>query len=639
MALVIGGQAALAVESAGQSTRYSRPTVVPASADNIPNIQYAGLSFDPVAEAEQAQSISDRIRGMHNAPHGSIPQSPRPVPTVAINTQLQGMHEAPNGPVPARTQLGPQAAGQQSLQMSRADLASVAVNEQLTTMGMPAPADDSMPAAVAPIEVEEQLQIMRQHAAIYGPQPQPAADSLAIADDIQLMNKPVALGGPGYTDAEIAGINGRIQGMHHPAAQSPVQMVSQQVADEIPTEVAQPVLADSPPEPEVIERAPSYAGPHPVAEPDRYYSLAPPCMGCPNLPCQSGATSVCGVQCGRPGAACNATWADARQIPWSMFGPGEYVGPARPEHVSNYYLRVNDLLTLTFIESRTERSDRYRFGVGDRLQIEWIRGASETDPTLDRELLVQPDGTISLPLINDAVAAGKTVDELQAELVKRYEEQGLREPMIAITPLETNTAIQDLLSAVVGRNASAGQVQDLTVTPEGTIQAAGIGSVYVQGLTLEELRAELEARYTAVFGPGLKVTPALTERATSYVFVGGEVVSPGRYTLEGPTTVMQAIALAGGWNNGGNLREVVVFRRDENWCLKATKINIRAPFYGSDPCPSKDVWLRDNDLIVVPKTKILCATDLIELYFTRGVYAVFPTSYVYNLNQGSTIVP
>ena len=50
-------------------------------------------------------------------------------------------------------------------------------------------------------------------------------------------------------------------------------------------------------------------------------------------------------------------------------------------------------------------------------------------------------------------------------------------------------------------------------------------------------------------------------------------------------------------------------------------------------------WLRDNDLVIVPKSCILCATDLIELYFTRGVYAVFPINYVYDFSSNSGIVP
>jgi polysaccharide export outer membrane protein len=161
----------------------------------------------------------------------------------------------------------------------------------------------------------------------------------------------------------------------------------------------------------------------------------------------------------------------------------------------------------------------------------------------------------------------------------------------------------------------------------------------VQGLTLEELRRELEARYDAAYGPGLRITQLLSQRAPSYVFVGGEVVAPGRYTLEGPTTVMQAIALAGGWNVGGNTNQIVVFRRDENWCLKATKIDLFKPLYGKDPCPVNDVWLRDNDLVLIPKRPILVVDDIIELYMTRGVYSAFPINFVYSFTRGSSIVP
>jgi polysaccharide export outer membrane protein len=261
---------------------------------------------------------------------------------------------------------------------------------------------------------------------------------------------------------------------------------------------------------------------------------------------------------------------------------------------------------------------------------------SSKDPSLDRDVLIQPDGNVILPLIGPVPAAGRTVEDFRDDVTKLYSRYQ-KEPQITVTPTEVNTGLQDILRAVTSVSGSNGQSQDLRVTPEGTIQAPGLGSIYVQGLTLDELRTELEARYAATFGPGLLVSPALLERATSFVFVGGEVKNPGRFTLEGPTTVMQAIAMAGSWNVGGNTRQIVIFRRDENWCLKATKINLHAPLYGQDPCPVNDVWLRDNDLVLVPKERILCADDVINLYFTRGAYSVFPVSFFYDLNKGSAV--
>ena len=414
----------------------------------------------------------------------------------------------------------------------------------------------------------------------------------------------------------------------------------------MPAAIAQQPEAKSPP------TAPNLSWtPEPMAAADvesQITPLAPPaeaiaipeaqmpactCQGCPRAPGQSGATTICGVQCDSRNAMCNARWSDARRIPWSIFAQGAYVGPARREHVYQYYVRVDDLIDLVYMQARDRTKLPYVVGVGDTLRIE-----SLSDEMIDREVTVQPDGAITLPLLGEVVAEGRTIAAFRQELNARYRET-IRDPQITVTPITTNLPVGDVLAAVDARGGAGGQTQQVRVTPEGTIQAPGLGSVYVQGLTLDEVRRELEARYMAEYGPGLRITPLLAERAPSYVFMGGEVVNPGRYTLEGPTTVMQAIAMAGGWNVGGNTNQIVVFRRDQNWCLKATKIDLFKPLYGKDPCPVNDVWLRHNDLVLIPKRPISVANDVIELYMTRGVYSAFPINFVHNFTRGSTVIP
>ena len=73
-------------------------------------------------------------------------------------------------------------------------------------------------------------------------------------------------------------------------------------------------------------------------------------------------------------------------------------------------------------------------------------------------------------------------------------------------------------------------------SPDGTIQLPGVGSVPAQGLTLAELKYEVDERYTQ-FVNGIEVTPRLSSRAPRFVFVVGEVRRPDRHVLEGPTTV------------------------------------------------------------------------------------------------------
>lgn len=62
----------------------------------------------------------------------------------------------------------------------------------------------------------------------------------------------------------------------------------------------------------------------------------------------------------------------------------------------------------------TEAQERYRIRPGDVLEVEVIE-----DPGLSREVLVSPDGRITLPLAGVVRAAGRSVEEVQAELVAR----------------------------------------------------------------------------------------------------------------------------------------------------------------------------------------------------------------------------
>jgi polysaccharide export outer membrane protein len=150
---------------------------------------------------------------------------------------------------------------------------------------------------------------------------------------------------------------------------------------------------------------------------------------------------------------------------------------------------------------------------------------------------------------------------------------------------------------------TGGENLALRVAPDGTVSLPEIGSVSVQGLSVEELRREINERYAEAV-PGVSVTPILAARAPRHLFVVGAVQRPGRFLLESPTTVLAGLSLAGGWTHGANLRQVVVLRRDENWQLVATTLDLRGASSGRGPCPANDIFLRDSDVIVVPKSSL-----------------------------------
>jgi polysaccharide export outer membrane protein len=336
---------------------------------------------------------------------------------------------------------------------------------------------------------------------------------------------------------------------------------------------------------------------------------------------------LCAVDCGY-GGSCGAGWSGKMPLDFQPFGPGEYVGHARLAHVPEYRLRVDDQLECLYRLTREETSEPYEINVGDELQIELV-----SDERLKRILVVQPDGTITLPLLGQVKATRITVPQLRDKLESSYMKWYPPQPGVTVTPIKVNTRLEDLRATVDNRSGVVGgQGVRVRVTPEGTISLPAVGIVPAQGLTLEELKTEIDLRYAATIS-GIEITPVLAQRAPRYCYVLGEVRIPGRYTLEGPTTVMQAIAMAGSWNFGANLRQVVIFRRANDWRLLATMVDLQgAMLYANEPCPAGEIWLNDSDVIILPKGKILLCDDFINLVFGRGVYGIVPfgTSYTWS---------
>lgn len=336
--------------------------------------------------------------------------------------------------------------------------------------------------------------------------------------------------------------------------------------------------------------------------------------------------------CGVDGGVCNPlhSWEKHRWTAWQAYAQGEYVGHERLAHVPEYRIRVDDQLDFIYRLTREEIPTPYKLNVGDEVNVE-----SFTDAALNRNLIIQPDGTITLRLLGQVHATGRTVQQLRETLEEGYKKY-YKVPSITVTPLKVNTKLEDLRASVDRRAGIGGQSQAVRVTPEGTIALPAIGSVFVQGLTLSELRQEVNARYWEEIG-AIETVPVLVKRAPRYVYVLGEVFSPGRFELTGPTTLLQALSMAGSWRVGAHLRQVVVFRRGDDWRLLATMVNVDAALRGKQPNPPGEIWLDDSDVVIVPKCPIQQVDDFVELVFTRGIYGVFPMTATLNFLNPSTM--
>lgn len=318
------------------------------------------------------------------------------------------------------------------------------------------------------------------------------------------------------------------------------------------------------------------------------------------------------------GIAAEPRWANSKQQGWEQYAYGEYIGPFRTPHVPDYRIRIGDRLEFVYLFTRQSSSEPYRLYIGDTISV-----SSATDSTLNQpSVQILSDGTVSLPLIGTIRLAGKTIDNLQRELNDRFTEF-IKNPEIVVQVVSGDTPLKNLQDAVDARAGQGGQSRFATVSPDGTIQLPMVGSVPAIGLTLEEIGREVNARYRLYVG-GVFVTPILDQRASRFIYVVGQVGQSGRFELTGPTTAMQAIALAQGFTPGGNMRQVIVFRRDANWQLIATKLDLNGALNGRRPYPSDEIWLRDSDIILVPKKPIQRLSEAVNQYLTQTIYGVFP---------------
>ncbi|BBD09274.1 Polysaccharide export protein [Desulfovibrio ferrophilus] len=101
--------------------------------------------------------------------------------------------------------------------------------------------------------------------------------------------------------------------------------------------------------------------------------------------------------------------------------------------------------------------------------------------------------------------------------------------------------------------------KNLLVRPDGMISFPLIGDVSVAGKTVPQVRKVLEESISK-FVPNSPVTVILVTLGSAKVFVVGKVASPGEYVMNGRTTVIQAIAMAGGLTTFAEREGISVLR-------------------------------------------------------------------------------
>ncbi len=154
---------------------------------------------------------------------------------------------------------------------------------------------------------------------------------------------------------------------------------------------------------------------------------------------------------------------------------------------------------------------------------------------------------------------------------------------------------QDVLKISVYEHPELDTV--VRVGQDGGITFPFIGELMVQGMDCRQIEKLVAKGLSPGYVPNPQVSVFVEQFNARKVTVIGEVNKPGRYDLAGPTTVLDAIAMALGLapDAGGS---ITLLRKDPSGRYGKSSIDADELFDGD---AAADARLRDKDVIYVPK--------------------------------------
>ncbi|MBR3519191.1 MAG: SLBB domain-containing protein [Paludibacteraceae bacterium] len=139
---------------------------------------------------------------------------------------------------------------------------------------------------------------------------------------------------------------------------------------------------------------------------------------------------------------------------------------------------------------------------------------------------------------------------------------------------------------------------DLTVNKEGNIRIPNAGVAQVSGLTIENaektIKKKLSSLYSSINTGRTSVNVTINNIRSIKVYIMGEVMTPGSYTLTSVSSVFNALNACGGPSANGSMRNIKVIRSGK----EIAKVDLYE-FLANGTMPS-NTTLQDQDVIQVP---------------------------------------
>lgn len=254
------------------------------------------------------------------------------------------------------------------------------------------------------------------------------------------------------------------------------------------------------------------------------------------------------------------------------------------------------LLLMVSMGAWAQQDNVYVLGAGDQIRVTVYQ-----NPDLLVETRIPEGGVITFPLLGSVQIGGLTVADAEKKIASGLKEGNfLKQPQVSILVIAVKANQVSVLGQVnrPGRyplEAGNSRLSEVLALAGGIVPGVGSDIVVVSGLR-DGKPFRLEIDFPKVFATQGTVEDMPLQNGDSIwvdrapqVYVYGEVQRPGAQVLVRDTTVLQALATAGGLTLRGTERGIKVHRRDESG-----KVKIIEPGMNDKLQPGDIVYIKES---------------------------------------------
>lgn len=264
-----------------------------------------------------------------------------------------------------------------------------------------------------------------------------------------------------------------------------------------------------------------------------------------------------------------------------------------------------------FAQSNTTQRAPYRLRSQDIIRVKVYN-----EILINDQVPVLPDGKISVPFVGLVEGAGRTVDEIAAELVDKYRDKlNLKDPKVSVT-LEVFAPLRASIQGAVFRpeqyefkpgdsiltliSRGGGAVVEKAELRRAMLYKAGSREVIPIDAYSLLMKGDTSQNYELEDGDLLQI-PTVQNRV---IHVQGAVIQPGSFEYKEPMFLVDAISAAHGpVPIRAKMSEIIVMRAKAGapgqftW-MKANYVNLI-----TKRAQNENIELRPGDMVYVTNTK------------------------------------